>query len=526
MNAGTDGELPAGGRSRSTSELIVVAALVAWALAVIALFDRSSLGLDEATARVLLLLWSISDQVPAPVLALGVPDFRALVLAPAGVLFSGSLLAAKIGALFVFLAGVIALYRWRARRDDTEGPLLATGLLLIAPLAVTQIDRIAVGPFLLLGLVLGAWADTMYRGTRIRFGGWYFSQLLLCLALPTLHPAGLALPLVLAYAWLREPAPEAPTPGVIPGRERTHVLVGIALAALFGVALAAGWPQQTWLGNPVAALGDIFIDSAIDSAPASGLTILSGSLLALGLVATLWLARGAWRADRLGQSLLVALFVALPCGDVTFAMLALVLMLHWGFPSLLRVRLGHAGGFAGQRGAAFVALMILCTLFLLADRARYEGLHRTPELSAQDRLIQDLAVRVQQDEQRTAAPAQPGLVSAEERARRAPRVASQWPGRTMIACRCSTLPLPPPLDDSARFAANLRGIAYVIFDPKDPRNQALSRSFAVLGGADAETVALQPGGVVLRLRTETPEPGPASGPAPATQSAAPGAPRP
>ncbi len=492
-----------------------MAALVAWALAATLLLERTPFGLDEATSRVLLLLWSIADQVPAPVVALGVPDFRVLFLAPAGLLFSGSLLAAKIGTLVIFLAAVIALFRWRARQDDGEGPLLATGLLLIAPLALELIDRVAVGPFLLLGLALGAWADALYRATRMRFGGWYFAQMLLCLALPTLHPAGLALPLVLGYAWLRQPVPEAAAPAVIPGRERTHVLAGIALATLAALLLAAGWPHQTWLENPVAALGRTFFYVAIDSPLGDSLLLLAGSGLVLALLATLWLARRAWQADRLGQALVLALLIALPCGDSTFALLALVLALHWGFPLLLRVRLGGAGGFAGQRGVAFAALMVLCTLFLLADRARYDGLRRAPVLSAQDRLMQDLATRVQAEEEQAAAQAQPGLVSAEERARRSPRVASQWPGRTMIACRCSTLPLPPALEDTARFAANLRGIRYVVFDPQDPRNLALNRAFAVLGGADAETVALQPGGVVLRLRADAPAPASAPQPAPA-----------
>jgi hypothetical protein len=139
---------------------------------------------------------------------------------------------------------------------------------------------------------------------------------------------------------------------------------------------------------------------------------------------------------------------------------------------------------------------------LVSDRSRYEALQHDPVLSVQDQLIQALASGVQQAAQQAAATAQPGLVTGEQKARSGPRVASQWPGRTMIACRCSTLPLPPATEDQARFAANLRGIGFVIFDPQDPVNRALSQNFAVLGGAAAETVALQAGGVLLRLRTD------------------------
>jgi len=75
---------------------------------------------------------------------------------------------------------------------------------------------------------------------------------------------------------------------------------------------------------------------------------------------------------------------------------------------------------------------------------------------------------------------------------------------------CSTLPLPPSSEDQATFVANLRGLDYVVFDPQDPANQALSRDFALLGGAQAETIWLHSGGVVLRLHpTQAPSPLPA-----------------
>jgi hypothetical protein len=201
-----------------------------------------------------------------------------------------------------------------------------------------------------------------------------------------------------------------------------------------------------------------------------------------------------------------------------------VLLLHWGFPLLLRVRVGRAAGLAGQRGVALALLLLLCTAFLVADRARYAALQHAPLLSEQDSLIQVLAADLQQAEQqaqqqaKATAPAAsatpttpqspgaglvtPELVTQEQKARSGPRIASQWPGRTMIACRCNTLPLPPASDDPVRFAANLRGIRYVLFDPRDRVNQPLAQNFAQLGGAAAETVALQAGGVLLRLRSD------------------------
>jgi hypothetical protein len=481
---------------RVPREIWLVAVLVAWALAVITLLDRTPFGLDEASARVVLLLWSASDDVPAPIVTLGVPDFRALFLAPAGILFSGSLLAAKIFTLLFYLAAVVGLYRWRTRGGDTEGPLLATGLLLIAPLAVGLIDRLSIAVYLLLCLLLGAWAEEIYRATRVRFGGWYFAQLLLCLALATLHPAGLAYPVMLAAGWMRRDAAEVQG-SVIPGRERTHMLAGIFVATLAGLLLADGWPHQSWFGQPLASLarGILAFDAQADSGDT--VQLLLGLVLAAGVLATVWFARHQWRADAFGRPLVLALAISASCADASFVLLALVLLLHWGFPLLLRLRLGSARGFIGQRGPAFLLLLVLSTVFLLADKSRYLALQREPDLSAQDRLIRTLANEVQQA---MPAPAAPGRQSTEEKAHSGPKVASQWPGRTMIACRCSTLPLPPALADEARFAGNLRGIDFAVFDPNDPANRALAQDFALLGGERAQTIALQAGGVVLRLR--------------------------
>lgn len=497
-------EKSAQGESRFPKELWVVAALVAWALGLTALLDRSPFGLDEATARVVLLLWSVSDQVPAPIVTLGVPDFRALYLAPAGIVFSGSLIAVKICTLLIYLAAVIGIHRWRVRLADSEAPLLASGLLLIAPIATRLIDRVDLAPFLLLSLALGAWAQEIYRDTRTRFGGWYFAQLLLCMALVDLHPAGLAYPVLLAASWLRPAGAGAGSPvGIIPGSERTHVLAGIAIATAAGLLLAHGWPQQSWFGNPLPVLARDILGIVARTDAGENLSEALGIVLLLALLATLWLARRDWRADALGRYAVAALAIGALCADGCFALLSLVLILHWGFPLLVRVRLGKAAGFAAQRGVAFALLLVASTAFLSADRARFLELRHEPVLSAQDRLIEQLADDVHKTAQQAAAGVQPGRVSGEEKARSGPRVASQWPGRTMIACRCSTLPLPPPSEDPARFASYLRGIGYAVFDPRDPANRELSRSFALLGGNVAETVVLDEGGVVLRLHTGT-----------------------
>jgi hypothetical protein len=481
-----------------------IVSLVLWSLAVTALIDRTPYGLDEATAHAVLFLWSIADAVASPIVTLGIPDVRAVFLIPAGAIFSGSLLAVKLCTLVVVLALAIGLFRWQRAAGNAEPALPATGLLLLSPLTLTAIDHLAIGPFLALSFVLGALADRGYRAGRIRFGGTYFAQLFLILAAISLHPAGLAYPAMLALGWLRSPPTEPPVAALIPGTERTHVLAGIAVATVLGLLLAHGWPHQDWLGNPLTALPQGIFAFQAESALGINLIWLVGAVLALALgsvvVAVVRAGRAQPQPDLLARTLGLGTLIAAASADASYVFLALVLLLHWGYPVLLRLRLGRRSGFIAQRGAAFVLLVLVSTIFLSADRNRFEQVRAGPELSAQDQLIRALTDTLQQAHPEKP---QPGLVTEEEKARSGPRVASQWPGRTMIACRCSTLPLPPASDDQELFLANLKGTEYVIFDPLSPVNRNLSRSFATLGGARAETVSLQAGGVLLRLHPET-----------------------
>jgi len=480
-----------------------IAALVLWSLAVTTLIDRSPYGLDEATAHAVLFLWSISDAVASPIVTLGIPDFRAVYLIPAGAIFSGSLLAVKLCTLIVVLALAIGLYRWQRAAGNAEPALPATGLLLLAPLTLTAIDHLSIGPFLALSFLLGCMADRVYRAGRIRFGGTYFAQLLLVMAVISLHPAGLAYPAILVLGWLRSPPPEPPVAALIPGTERTHVLAGIGTATVIGLLLARGWPHQLWLGNPITALPQGIFALQAETNLGNDMVWALGLVLVLAVLAVMASVLRAGHAgvpsDPLARTLCLGALIASASADASYVFLALVLLLYWSYPLLLRLRLGGSSGFLAQRGAAFVLLVLMSTTFLSADRSRYEIVRAGPELSAQDQLIRTLVESLQQ-----AHPVnpQPGLVSDEEKARSGPRVASQWPGRTMIACRCSTLPLPPASDDLELFLANLKGTEYVIFDPLSPVNRNLSRSFALLGGARAETVSLQGGGVLLKLHLD------------------------
>jgi hypothetical protein len=70
----------------------------------------------------------------------------------------------------------------------------------------------------------------------------------------------------------------------------------------------------------------------------------------------------------------------------------------------------------------------------------------------------------------------------------------------MLACRCDALPLPPPAKDSDALLVMLKGINLMIFDPHDPVNSSLSSNLATMGAEQVETVALQPGGVIVEIK--------------------------
>src|SRR5450631_3073575 len=175
--------------------------LLPWAILVGLTFRASPFGLTEEGAKALLLAWSIGDQVASAVLTLGAPDIRAIFFLPLGFLWPGQVIAAKVLTLLTLAGAGVALYRWRRRDDQDEAALLATGLLLIAPLTVDSINALSAGPFLL--AICGA-ADGLCRmllRERGKLAGPFFAQILFCGAAVSLHPAGLAYAAMLLFTW-------------------------------------------------------------------------------------------------------------------------------------------------------------------------------------------------------------------------------------------------------------------------------------------------------------------------------------
>jgi hypothetical protein len=456
-------------------------ALSIWAVLSFMLLHKTSYGIDEGAAHALLLVWSVSDNVVSPILTLGFPDFRTIFLAPAGILWTGNIVAAKITTMLIMAIAAWALHAWRHRSGYGESALLATGLLLISPLLIGQIDAISVAAYLLLIFALGAWSDQLYRESKRAFGGMYFAQILLCLVSITLHPLGLAYPLALLWSWYKNP---------IGQKHQTYFYFGIAFATLMALALTSGWSHIEWFHNPIMSL------SALLLGPAAGDAFgpfhwLCGVGMLFVLISVIWKQAAHLWADFLGRTLLFALLIGLLTGDEIFGIVALAICLYWGFPLLLQRSSSQHRGFWAQQGMVLLISVVISTTFMVIDKENYQLLPMD-YLSPRDTLIKTLAedsgLFSNSDSNQNPSPKTPL------------RVASQWPGLTMLACRCDALPLPPNAQDSAALFSMLRGIDYLIFDPRNPKNSSLSHNIAMMDAGKVETLALQQGGVIVQIK--------------------------
>jgi hypothetical protein len=459
-------------------------ALLLWGVIAALLLRQDAYGLDEGAARCLLLIWSIADQIANATVTFGTPDLRLALFLPVGYLWTGNVFAVKIFTLLLTASSAWLLYAWQQRRANAESALIATGLLLLSPLLVAQIDALAPGVYLLLIFGLGEWLNNAYRASLKSFGGYYFAQLGLCALGISLHPAGLAYPLALAWTWHKTP---------VDAKQQKYFFLGIGLVTIISLAIRMGWNDTEWLHNPLDSLAAITFPASGDGDLNTVRWIVGAFALVILLITVAKQYRELW-ADFTGRILLLGLILGAFSGDLTWALIALVTILYFGLPLLLRAQAQTASNFFSQRGIALMILIVLSTLFMHTNKARFP----TPPLSGQDQLIQmvaDAAENLRSTEENSVAP------------RHQLRVASQWPSRTMIACRCDTLPLPPATSDPQAQLPMMLGITHLLFDPQSPGNLPLSRNLSMLGSA-METIELQSAGVLLRIKDVQPEPSP------------------
>ncbi len=474
--------------SRIPKEYLAYLTLAVWGAAVFMLLNKTNYGLDEGGTHALLLVWSVADGVVSSIVTLGLPDFRTLFFIPAGALWTGNVLAAKMTTLLVMGIVAWALHSWRGQsKAQEESSLLATGLLLISPLVLHQIDAISVAPFLLFAFAMGAWTDKIYRESKQALGGMYFAQIFLCLVSVTLHPMGLAYPLALLWTWYKNP---------LDRERRNYLFAGVISALVIALVLTMGWRHVEWFANPVRATSSLLLG------PSDGGDLgIDGWIFGVGMLCMLlWIvisqAARLW-ADPLGRILFGALVIGLFVGDEIFGVVALVIVLYWGLPMLLNIPVNAHGGFWGQRGIALILIFVVSTVFMLDDKASYQAM-LLGELAPRDTLIHAFAENAGDYLKDETAHGQGESKDAQKVHQL--RVASQWPGLTMLACRCDALPLPPQARDSAALYAMLKGVDYLIFDPHNPANSSLSHNLAMMQAGLVETVDLRKGGVIVQVK--------------------------
>jgi hypothetical protein len=458
-----------------------MALLGLWVIVVFFTLRHSPLALDEGAAKALLLDWSIGDQVASSVVTLGLPDLRVLTWIPLGFLWPGQVMAAKIVTLLLFAHAIYLLFKWHQSNKQEETALLACGLALFAPLTLQQIDQLNPGLMLFISMVYLAYLDRSYRLAPRLFGGNFFAQLILILFATSLHPMGIALGLSLFYGWYKD--------GSLGKIHQRSFLIGSLITVLFGVLLRWGWKEINFGLNPFPGAASVFLGQPMDVA-------LNLKVAMLGLLA-MCLALLFLISDRknivgsiFSRSLAIAVVIGLVSGDYNWGYLLLMFILNVGFPWILKPRevvLQH--GFFIQRGWLWLVLLIVSTTYLHTDRNHY-FLVKNNLLSNQDQLIQTLSddidlIRKISDQKSVPMPKI--------------RVASQWPARTMIACRCDVLPLPPATAKPEQELALIKGITHIVFVPNENKNLGLTQNLSMLGDRVA-TVSLQPGGVILHVK--------------------------
>lgn len=429
--------------------------------------------IDEGAAHALLLNWSIADKIVNSVATFGGPDFRALLFFPLGLYWPGSIIAAKVFTIIISFLGVAGMYYWSRKQQNEEVALIATGLLLIAPVTIQLADQIAVGPYLLLMFMAATWLDGKYRASPHSVSSLYFLQCILIAITVTFHPMGLAYPVALAWHWYNNPKP-----GEQMQKQQKQVWLGIGIAVFIILAMQTGWIELAWFRNPAESLNQAIL--GFDEVAGSDATIWPGYLLLILVFYTAARTAKSALTDFASGMLLAALVLGLCAADGSWAFIAILYLLYFGLPLLIRLnqKLGM-NNFIGQRGLVFLLIIAATSLFMQVNKSHAQII-ASGILSARDQLIQTLAQEAKQTDQAFLA-------------------ASEWPARTMIICKRDVLRLPPAAATGEELLKSISGITHVMFNHQNPANSALAKNFSEVT-TRTETLAVQDGGVIIKIR--------------------------
>ncbi len=444
--------------------------LLAWVF--IALFRYDQYGIEEGAALDLLLNWSVVHQIASPVAFFGVPDLRAILFIPLDLHWVGSLVAAKVYTMFFLFGTALLLYNWGEERHGSEASMIATSLLLIAPITLMQTDAIGSGVYLLWAFAIAAILDQLMHASERTTPSWLFLQMLMCAFAVSLHPMGLALPLVVIWRWLREPVE----------RKKAHrMILSVSAATLIMLLLRWGWyGMDAASANPLTVLADALIGSPLLHAANSwGMGLIVADLGIAAMIATLLIQK--LDIDSTSLMLIVASAIGALHADHAWVLIYWATTVYLGVPMLIKLneRIGWRG-MAGQRGLVLIVVMVIVVMVTSTAKASYATRHM--ELKSDT----DQVIAVLQKEAQ-AAPVDQFIA------------ASQWPARTLLVTRHDVLPLPPASSDIQDFEAKIKGITHLAFNSKQKNMHELARNMAALSHK-YETIALMPGGVVVKIK--------------------------
>jgi len=447
--------------------------LLSWVF--IALFRYDNFGIEEAAALDLLMNWSIVHQIASPVAFFGVPDLRAILFIPLDMHWAGSLIAAKVYTMFFMFGTALLLYNWAESRHGSEASMIATALLLIAPITLMQTDAIGSGVYILWAFAVAAIFDQLMHASERTAPSWLFLQMLMCAFAVSLHPMGLALPLVMIWRWLREPVE----------RKKAHrMILSLVIATLIIMLLRWGWyGVDSIAANPLTVLADALIGTPLLHAANSwGMGLVVADLGIAAIIATLLIHKG--KIDTTSLMLIVASVIGALHADHAWVLIYWATTVYLGVPLLIKLneRLGWRG-ISGQRGVVLIIVMIIVVMSTTVAKNTFAV--RQMELKSDTDQV--LAVLKREAD---AAPVDQFLA------------ASQWPARTMLVTRRDVLPLPPANSNIQAFEANIKGITHLGFNPQQEDMHALARDMAALS-QKYDTIALMPGGVVVKIKPIT-----------------------
>jgi len=437
--------------------------LLAWAY--LSLFRYDNYGIEEGAAMAMLINWSIVHQIASPVAFFGIPDLRAILFVPLDMHWAGSIIAVKVFTMYILFGCALLMYRWSEKTHGGESSMMATVLLLIAPISLMQTDAIGSGIYLLFSFVIAGWLNQAIHDSNQTIPSWFFLLILTTALAISMHPMGVAIPLALGMDWLRN-------------REdmtRSKRMIGtLVLTTLMMLLLLCGWYGTDETSNPLIVLSDSILGSPLLHHSGPGFGILITALLFT--ITGISLFRRV--SDPVSLILISASLIGFFQADHAWVFIVTATILYLGLPMLIELNERIGGrSLLGQRGILLLVVVFIATVSMLNMR-QLNVVAKEHLKSPSDIIISVL--------EREAADSDAPFIAA-----------SQWPARTILVCRRDVLPLPPASNDYADFRKKTKGLTHIAFNPQKEALHTLTRDAASLSDI-FKPIAIYPQGVVLK----------------------------